>query len=485
MGCTQSILLAQEKGKNPPQGTAESRVLVGQSYLQQGKVDEAIEELSEVVRLWPNCARAYLERGHAYSEKKIWDNAVADYTMATKLQDNYISAYYLRAQAYMHMGQLDDAAKDYTTAIKLDPENAQLRALKSEIQKARLVVVPVRASRDAEEAPAGDADEAEDPFAGLDTPTSARNAVKQCMICMDAERGCRLRPCLHAALCVSCGENLKGKGFGCPICNVKIEAVEQGAFMRTFALDEAQGLAALALRSPGAGGPSPSPTKSPGRMSWGTRMGSATGPAVSTLPQVEEEPTEGGPESGPATSMEVTEISLSPEQQQYIVAAMQGDSQQQQQGGPTAGEASSGSPAATPAPRMSGSGAQVTGTAMLAPGVLLPSPAGSLSGAAASIVGQLPGFPGFNAGERSSTPSARLSGSGAPAAASSGASGAAAEAQWQGSGPLSVYGSEHRSSGISVVSAGGPSMSLSDWNFTPGPRGESQHQLQQQQQQQQ
>lgn len=52
---------------------------------------------------------------------------------------------------------------------------------------------------------------------------------------------CRLRPCMHAALCVECAEGLMARGYSCPICSCKIEQVERGAFMRTFTVEEAQG----------------------------------------------------------------------------------------------------------------------------------------------------------------------------------------------------------------------------------------------------
>jgi hypothetical protein len=46
---------------------------------------------------------------------------------------------------------------------------------------------------------------------------------------------------MHAALCIECASNLRAKGFGCPICGLKIESVEVGSFLKTYAAEEALG----------------------------------------------------------------------------------------------------------------------------------------------------------------------------------------------------------------------------------------------------
>lgn len=51
--------------------------------------------------------------------------------------------------------------------------------------------------------------------------------------------GCRLRPCLHAALCVECAQGLKARHYACPICNTQIESLEAGSFAKTYSVDEA------------------------------------------------------------------------------------------------------------------------------------------------------------------------------------------------------------------------------------------------------
>ena len=81
----------------------------------------------------------------------------------------------------------------------------------------------------------------EDPFAAVDTPNDVAGTNKKlCTVCMDNERSCRLRPCMHAALCTQCAQSLMSRKYGCPICDTRIDSLERGQFMCTFTADTAQ-----------------------------------------------------------------------------------------------------------------------------------------------------------------------------------------------------------------------------------------------------
>jgi hypothetical protein len=57
----------------------------------------------------------------------------------------------------------------------------------------------------------------------------------ECVVCMAAPRGTRLRPCCHALLCAPCAAELVRRGDGCPACRAAVERFEEGAFDATFA----------------------------------------------------------------------------------------------------------------------------------------------------------------------------------------------------------------------------------------------------------
>lgn len=51
--------------------------------------DQTIRELDESVRLNPEDAKAYLNRGYAYAEKGDYDRAIEDFDHAVRLCSNY------------------------------------------------------------------------------------------------------------------------------------------------------------------------------------------------------------------------------------------------------------------------------------------------------------------------------------------------------------------------------------------------------------
>ena len=63
----------------------------------------------------------------------------------------------------------------------------------------------------------------------------AQEGRGECVVCMAAPRGARLRPCCHALVCSSCAADLVRRGDACPACRAAVERFEEGAFDATFA----------------------------------------------------------------------------------------------------------------------------------------------------------------------------------------------------------------------------------------------------------
>ncbi len=57
----------------------------------------------------------------------------------------------------------------------------------------------------------------------------------ECVVCMAAPRGTRLRPCCHALLCPPCAAELVRRGDACPACRAGVERYEEGAFDASYA----------------------------------------------------------------------------------------------------------------------------------------------------------------------------------------------------------------------------------------------------------
>ena len=64
--------------------------------------DRVIADFTQAIRLAPDYAKAYMERGRAYDEKGDNDRTIADYTQAIRLDPNDVAAYVNRGSAYYY-----------------------------------------------------------------------------------------------------------------------------------------------------------------------------------------------------------------------------------------------------------------------------------------------------------------------------------------------------------------------------------------------
>jgi tetratricopeptide (TPR) repeat protein len=103
---------------------AETYTNRGVAYADKGMYDRAIEDYTAALRLDPNHANAYNNRGVAYDDKGMYDQAITDFTAALWFDPNYANAYANRGLAYHHKGMYDRAIEDYSAALRINPNNA-------------------------------------------------------------------------------------------------------------------------------------------------------------------------------------------------------------------------------------------------------------------------------------------------------------------------------------------------------------------------
>ncbi len=92
---------------------------LGGALLQQGKTDEAIGFLTEAVRLNPGYANAQYNLGLAMAEKGRFDEAVARYAEALRLDPGFAEAHYSLAVAAYRLGDLPRALAEAREASRL------------------------------------------------------------------------------------------------------------------------------------------------------------------------------------------------------------------------------------------------------------------------------------------------------------------------------------------------------------------------------
>jgi len=90
----------------------------------KGDLDGAIEEYGETIRLKPDYAEAFNNRGNARSDKDDLEDAIEDYSEAIRLKPDYAVAFYNRGNARRTKRDLEGAIQDYSEAIRLKPDYA-------------------------------------------------------------------------------------------------------------------------------------------------------------------------------------------------------------------------------------------------------------------------------------------------------------------------------------------------------------------------
>lgn len=102
-------------------GDLQAYLYRAQARTARGDLDRAIGDYGEVIRLRPNGAIGYIGRGHAELTKGDPRRAIADFTEAIRLQPSNASAHNNRGLAWRAAGDLLRAVDDYTIAIGLNP----------------------------------------------------------------------------------------------------------------------------------------------------------------------------------------------------------------------------------------------------------------------------------------------------------------------------------------------------------------------------
>ena len=93
----------------------------GNEFAYQKNYQSAISKYNEAIKLNPNYAETYFNRGVVYDELKNYQQAIFDYTKAIELNQNDTDAYNNRGTIYYVLGNYEQAISDYNQAIKLNP----------------------------------------------------------------------------------------------------------------------------------------------------------------------------------------------------------------------------------------------------------------------------------------------------------------------------------------------------------------------------
>ncbi|HOX37768.1 MAG TPA: tetratricopeptide repeat protein [Candidatus Brocadiia bacterium] len=107
-------------------GTPEERANAnGVIFLRDGYPDLAMPEFNRAVRLNPQFAPAYRNRGTAHEMLQQHDEAIGDFTKAIELNPSDAASYSNRGLVYYAMDDYEQAVRDFNKAIELNPGLSQ------------------------------------------------------------------------------------------------------------------------------------------------------------------------------------------------------------------------------------------------------------------------------------------------------------------------------------------------------------------------
>jgi protein O-mannosyl-transferase len=106
---------------------AEGRNRLGSALLDKGRVDEAITELREAVRILPSYVPPHNNLGLALAAAGQMDEAVTQFREAIRLDPEFAPAHANLGVAYANLGRMDDAIVAFDAAMRLQPQSAQVR----------------------------------------------------------------------------------------------------------------------------------------------------------------------------------------------------------------------------------------------------------------------------------------------------------------------------------------------------------------------
>jgi len=111
--------------------TAVERKPSPQAYGQRGiveklqrKTDEALRDFSEAIKLDPGYSWAYAQRADIYSRQKDQEKALQDVNKAIAAKRDFIEGHRLKAWVLNRMGRCKDASEEFEIVEKLSPNDA-------------------------------------------------------------------------------------------------------------------------------------------------------------------------------------------------------------------------------------------------------------------------------------------------------------------------------------------------------------------------
>lgn len=119
-----------------PESDASTHCNRGESFLNDERYNEALEEFQNAIDIEPDYARAYFGLGHVYRRTQQYANAIIAFQQAINFNRNYKEAHYGLALAYFQSGDNSRAEVSANAALRINPSYQPARELLDSITSA-------------------------------------------------------------------------------------------------------------------------------------------------------------------------------------------------------------------------------------------------------------------------------------------------------------------------------------------------------------
>jgi tetratricopeptide (TPR) repeat protein len=116
-----NISMWQDVVRKAP-GNSRGHYNLANTYMKQGRVEEAIRHYEKTISLSPKDTTAHNDLGYAYYKNMQADNAIEQYEIAIELNPDYSLAYNNLGAVYEARGLIDKRIEAYRAALRIDPE---------------------------------------------------------------------------------------------------------------------------------------------------------------------------------------------------------------------------------------------------------------------------------------------------------------------------------------------------------------------------
>ena len=106
---------------NPHQADVHNNL--GNALLQKGRIDEEMAQYQESLEINPYLAEPHCDFANAFLQKGRLDEAMAQYQEALKINPNYVKAHYNLAHALLQKGRIDEAMIHFQKILEINPDN--------------------------------------------------------------------------------------------------------------------------------------------------------------------------------------------------------------------------------------------------------------------------------------------------------------------------------------------------------------------------